>query len=415
MRLRAALPAGVVDAGLASLATFLVGLIAATRLDAAVLGAYALFFTAFLVAAVVPAQLLLLPAEIAALALPSPDRTGVVGRSLKLALPLSAATAAVTTVAAASLTRGVPAEVVLPLAVGAAGTSFLSPLQDHVRKMFHLAGASWRAALMSVIQVVGVVAAIGVFTLAGVATPWIPLGALTAANAVSLTGGLLLRPRRAAPAPRPRLSLRPLLAQGRLLLVVGGVPVAASFLVAATVTRLAGPEPLGFAEAARILSQPLLVLSMGLGAVIGPRSMESGARADAGQARRYAIVFALLIGGASVVYGVIALTPVTGARLAAIFPGAYAVPGLILLTLVGNTLYGIVTPYRSELLGARRERGLAGVEIVGAAGQCLVALVAGALHAYARPAATAVHGVVRLAGYLRLRRNVYGHSTRVTA
>jgi hypothetical protein len=415
MRLRTALPAGVVDAGLASLATFLVGLVAATRLDAATLGAYALFFTAYLLAAVVPAQLLLLPAEIAALALPRSDRTAIVGRSLQLALPLSAFTATITTAAAAVFTRGVTAEVVLPLALGAAGTSFLSPLQDHVRKMFHLAGTSWRAALMSAIQVAGVLAAIGALTLAGVATPWIPLGALTAANAVSLTGGLLLRPRRAAPVGRPRLLLRPLLAQGRLLLVVGGVPVVASFVVAAMVTRLAGPEPLGFAEAARILSQPLLVLSMGLGAVIGPRSMESGARADAGQARRYATVFALLIGGASVAYGVVALTPVTGARLAALLPGAYAVPGLILLTLVGNVLYGIVTPYRSELMGARRERGLAGVEIVGAAGQCLVALAAGALHAYARPAATAVHGVVRLAGYLRLRRGVYGRSTRVAS
>jgi hypothetical protein len=407
MRLRTALPAGVIDAGLASLATFAAGVFAVARLDAAALGAYALFFTAFMLAAVVPAQLLLLPVEIAALALPGPDRTGMVGRSLQLTLPLSAITAIVTTAAAAVLTRGVPAEVVLPLALGAAGTSFLSPLQDHVRKMFHLAGASWRAALMSVLQVAGVLASIGALTLAGVATPWIPLGALTAANAVSLTGGLLLRPCRAAPAALPRLSLRPLLAQGRLLLVVGGVPVVATFLVAAMVTRLAGPEPLGFAEAARILSQPLLVLSMGLGAVIGPRSMESGARADAGQARRYAIIFALLIGGASVAYGVVALTPVTGAPLAALFPGAYAVPGLILLTLVGNALYGIVTPFRSELMGARRERGLAGVEVVGAAGQCLVAVAAGALHAYARPAATVVQGAVRLAGYLQLRRGIY--------
>jgi hypothetical protein len=407
MRLRTALPAGVVDAGLASLATFVVGLVAATRLDAAALGAYALFFTAFLLAAVIPAQLLLLPVEINALDLPASDRTRVVGRSLGLALPLSAVTAIVTVAVAAFLTRGLSADVVTPLALGAAGSAILSPLQDHVRKMFHLAGTSWRAALMSCLQLAGASAAIGLLTLGGAAPPWIPLTALAAANAVSLTGGLFLRRCGPASAVVPMLRLRPLLVQGRLLLVVGGVPVVATFVVAAMVTRLAGPEPLGFAEAARVLCQPLLVLSMGLGAVIGPRSMESGARHDSVQAQRYATAFMLLMGAATIPYAVLTVSPWTRGSLAAVLPGAYAVPGLILLTLLGNALYGIVTPYRSELMGARRERGLAGVEVAGATGQCLVAVAAGALHAYARPAATVVQGAVRLVGYLRLRRRVY--------
>jgi hypothetical protein len=405
MRLRAAVPAGVVDAGFASLATFVVGLVAATRLDAAELGAYALFFTAFLLASVIPAQLLLLPVEINALDLPAPDRTKLIGRSLRLTLPFSAVTATVTASGAAILTHGVSAEVVTPLAIGAAGSALLSPLQDHVRKMFHLAGASWRAALMSALQLAGVLIAVGLLSLAGVAAPWIPLTALTAANAGSLGGGLLLR--RVTKGTVDGLRLRPLLLQGRMLLAVGGVPVVATFAVAAMVTRLAGPEPLGWAEAARILCQPLLVLAMGLGAVIGPRSMESGAQLNFHQARRYSNAFLLLMGAVTVPYGVLTMSPWTRDALATVFPGAYAVPGLILLTLVGNVVYGIVMPYRSELLGARRERGLAGVEVAGAAGQCLVAVAAGVLHAYARPTATLVQGAVRLAGFLRLRGTIY--------
>ena len=55
---RRALPAGLLDAALASLASFIVTFYAARSLPAAGLGIYALFFNAFIMAAVVPTQLL---------------------------------------------------------------------------------------------------------------------------------------------------------------------------------------------------------------------------------------------------------------------------------------------------------------------------------------------------------------------
>jgi hypothetical protein len=76
-RARRLLPAGLLDAGLASLASFVVGVYAARFLPASELGAYALFFTAFLLAAVVPAQLILTPAEIAAVGVARGERVGL--------------------------------------------------------------------------------------------------------------------------------------------------------------------------------------------------------------------------------------------------------------------------------------------------------------------------------------------------
>ena len=67
MRLRHALPAGLLDAGFASLARLIIGIYAARALTVSDLGAYALFFSAFVFAIVVPMQFVLVPAELATL------------------------------------------------------------------------------------------------------------------------------------------------------------------------------------------------------------------------------------------------------------------------------------------------------------------------------------------------------------
>src|SRR4051812_43641888 len=56
--------AGIVDAGVSSIATLAVGIYAARTLPHAEFGAYALFNSAFLLGAVVPAFLVLAPAAI---------------------------------------------------------------------------------------------------------------------------------------------------------------------------------------------------------------------------------------------------------------------------------------------------------------------------------------------------------------
>jgi ABC-type glycerol-3-phosphate transport system permease component len=93
MRLRHALSAGLLDAGLASLATLAVGVYAARSLSAAELGTYALFFSAFTVAAVLPTQLLLVPAEVATLLEGPHERLRVLRSGWRLGLPAEAAAA----------------------------------------------------------------------------------------------------------------------------------------------------------------------------------------------------------------------------------------------------------------------------------------------------------------------------------
>src|SRR5665811_1076973 len=97
MRLRSAVPAGLLDSSLSSLATFAIGIMAATQLPLEALGVYSLFFTAFLLATVVPTQLIFLPAEIAALADKDPaGRKAIVRESLPLGLGPSVLAAAAT-------------------------------------------------------------------------------------------------------------------------------------------------------------------------------------------------------------------------------------------------------------------------------------------------------------------------------
>jgi hypothetical protein len=81
--------------------------------------------------------------------------------------------------------------------------------------------------------------------------------------------------------------------------------------------------------------------------------------------------------------------------------------GLVAVTVAANVVNGLVFPYRFELLGGRRETALAGSEAAGSLAQCVVALGAGVLHAYARPLGQLAMGVVRWVGFARSRRSLY--------
>src|SRR3954468_19877053 len=65
---------GMVDAGLSSFATFLVGLFAARVFNPSELGAYALCFSAVFLAGIVPGQGYFFPAENLLVGLPQADR-----------------------------------------------------------------------------------------------------------------------------------------------------------------------------------------------------------------------------------------------------------------------------------------------------------------------------------------------------
>ena len=115
MRLRHALPAGLLDAGFASLARLIVGIYPARALTVSDLGAYALFFSAFVFASVVSMQFVLVPAELATLPAARRERLALVRQSWRIGIPMAAATAVVAS-GAAALSAEAPTRVLWPLA-----------------------------------------------------------------------------------------------------------------------------------------------------------------------------------------------------------------------------------------------------------------------------------------------------------
>ena len=83
-RITTHLPAGIVDAAFASLATFAIGLAAVNLLDDTGRGVYAIYFTAFMLATVLPRHLIFTPAEVDAVSFPEADRVGLIRRTVGL-------------------------------------------------------------------------------------------------------------------------------------------------------------------------------------------------------------------------------------------------------------------------------------------------------------------------------------------
>ncbi len=406
-RLARTIPAGVVDAGLAALGTFASALYATTQFPAELLGGYALYFIAFITVAVVPTQLLFVPAEVAALSHAGTARLGVVARSLRLgALPTVAFGFIVALTALVSPPELRTADLVAFTATAVVLTA-LSPVQDHVRRMLHLAGVSWAAATVSAVQLGAVLALIALLTIGGVAEAWVPFGALAGANVVSLAVGLAAVARHRPVAAPVALHLGPLVRSGRWLLVAGAAPAAGGFVASALVAAIAGSAALGYAEAARVVAQPVLVLATGLQAVIGPRSMEAGASRDKASASRHARLFAALVVGASLAYIALVGFDVVWNPAGYLVPKAYVVDGLVAISIVATMAAVIGVPPMSELIGGRREVPLAMVEAVGGSVRGAAGATAGWLDSFAIPWSLAAYAVVRLAGFGWILRPLY--------
>jgi O-antigen/teichoic acid export membrane protein len=399
-------PAGLLDAGFASLATFGIGVYATRSLSPSDLGAYALFFSAFVLASAVPTQLLLAPAGIASVAHPPQDRFGLLGQMWRLGAP-AAASASVTASFVALLGASAAPEVRLPLAITTALCGAISPLQDNLRMTLHLSGVSWRAASVSVVQLLSVTVVLVGCMIADVPSAWRPLGALALANAISLTFGLLTSRKQLAASALPRYAIKPLLRSGQWLLVLEMAAAVAFFVSSIVVTHLAGPEELGQAEAARIVAQPLLVMTFGLAAVLGPRSMEAGLARDITEAKHISRPFIRLLVVISAGYMVIASVPWHGNPLARLVPLAYSEPGLVLVSALGNLLLGVSFPFRYELLGAHQARHLVQVAIPAAGTQIVVSATALWVGAFARPLGLAANGAILAVGYHRYRTAFY--------
>jgi O-antigen/teichoic acid export membrane protein len=398
---------GIADAGLASLATFVVGFAATRVLGPADLGVYAIFFTAFLTATVVPAQLVFTPAEVECVAYPTGQRTRVLRQSLRAGNLISVGAALTMLLATAAAWRITTPDTLVALTATSIFCAYLSPMQDHVRRVQIQDGAAWLAAIVSTTQLVAVIIALALLSLTTLAPAWLPFGALALANATSLATGLAVsRYLHLRPLPDP-MSLRTLFSAGRWLALGQLLPTGAAFLAATIISALAGAEELGYAEAARIAAQPLLVIGMGLATVFQPRFMVAAGRRDLHAARRVRLLFYgsmalsgagyLLIGGWSW-----PLNP-----MAYVMPDAYVIPGMVALYVVANWANGASYAGWSELVGGGHEQPLARVNTLTSAGMLVAAVTAGVTGAYSRPLGMILQSLARLLMYRPTVRRMY--------
>lgn len=400
--------AGVADAALSSLATFVAGLIAANILGDAELGIYAVFFTAFNLGQVIANNLIFVPAEVVTVSWPEEARTRVLGQSIKYGIMPSVVGTLAIGIATLITWNIAASDVVIPLAITTAATTLVWPVQDHVRRILHIANRSWAAASVSIANFVATAVAIGGLLFLGVADEWIPFGALALSNLVSLTHGLILaRPSTSGARAPEQLRPRELVRSGGWLMLGVGIPAVAAFAVATIITLGAGAEAMGYAEAARIVAHPILVLGTGLGYVIGPRIMRGAIDRDESVARRHHRRFNTFLVSVAALYAAVVGFKWAGNPMAFLVPDAYHVSWLVVATIFANIFRGTLGLVIQELTAARRVRTIALVSAVSVPLQIAAAFTAVFTGAFARPISLTIGNGARLVGCRRGTTSIY--------
>ena len=411
MSIKKRLPAGILDSGFASIATFAIGVYAVRYLDASALGIYSLFFSAFMMATVVPSSLVFMSARVRLLSLPNRQRLRAYPQTLVLGAPTSLVAALLVGVAVpTALATGHP-EFVLPTTLTAFIAAWLSPLQDHIRGLLHLGGASWGAAAVSTVQaaVVAIVIAVAVET--DVDPVWTPFGALVIANGISLGVGIAIAHAVGERPPTHLFSFTDLGRSGRWFLTMNMLGRAADFLGRTAVVAVAAADVLGVAEGARVASRPLAVFVLGVSVVIMPRTMQAGRDGDSATGRRIAkfsnlgvLVLALgymLVGGFDRGWNPMAqLTPI-----------GYMVTGLVPATIAATALQGMLFAERGELVGGGREKQLTAIELVASIGFVVSGLLAGVIGPFVIPLGMAMASATYWIGYRIVLRRHYSQWT----
>ncbi len=413
---RRRVPAGLVDAALASGATFLMGLFAIGAFDRSTLGFYALFMAAFGLSTAISTNVAYVPGEKVVLGLVTDRRSLAVRRSVGAGLPAALAGGVVMIIPALVVAaRGAEPAVVQGLAISAGLTAVISPIQDHLRRLLHLAGRSWNAVATSAIQAAGVVAGLSLLSAASVDPAWVAFGALGIANVVSSAFAVRAASRLGESGSLTESEMEMLASElrmarlsrsGRWLASTGIVSTGNNLLVSSIILALAGEVALGYAEAARTIAQPVLVAAVGLRAVLGPDSMAAARDRNRAAAAATSKTFWTVLGVGAVVYAMVAGFPWDFSPLMSLADKAYVIPGLVLVTIVANIANGGAFPSRLELIGADRESSLFRSELWSNAAQLVVgsgiAAIGGSwLGPAARPLSMAALGSVRLGLYRR--------------
>ena len=393
------LAAGLIDAGLSALATFAAGLYATRRLDPATLGGYAMAYAVFVLAGWIPAGLVAAPAEVMASTAPMDRRLAIMRSSLRFGLPIATAGALITAPWVFLAPAGIAPQDIAALAITVAGAVVVSPLQDHLRRVLHLAAVPKVAVVVAVVQLAAVGLALLAWDRAGAAPAGAPFGSLIVANVASMAVGLVLIRRSLRVEPEERLTWGRIRRSGGPLSAAGLIPSAVTFLVSFIVSRLVGAATLGFIEAARVLSQPVTVVGVGLGAVLGPRITQAAAARDRIGVRHFVRRYYLLLLVVGVGYLVLFGFPLAIDPLVTFVPTAYAVPGLLAASIISWTILNLSQASRAEQLGAHRERFIARVEVEGNAARLAIAFGAPWLGAFVAPLGQACMAVIRVARY----------------
>jgi hypothetical protein len=375
--------AAVTDAIASSAATFGIGLVAGSSLDAAQLGVYALFVSAFVFLAVLPTQYAYIPAERSLVATPSTEAPMLLRHARRRGVLVGSVCGLGPLILDMEVSRTVPWRSLLVANLFCALLIVVSPLQDHTRRSLHLLRQSVSAAQASVLQLLVVAFAVSILHVTHLRSPiWMPFAILLAANLASWALASRRLPYRSS-GVHSKICL-----SGAPLLVLAGIaPAAGTFVLSYMVAKLAGPVHLGHAEAARLVAQPVFVLAIALSAVLARNSMEAGRLGQPANALRSRRRFSLTIVGATASYAFVVGLPTPWNPFAHLLPLAYHVRFLVMITLISQLLTALGTTQRLELIGARRDREVLLAE--GAASGCLPALglVASLLGSMTRPIA----------------------------
>jgi O-antigen/teichoic acid export membrane protein len=385
---------GQLDAGFASLGSFLIQLLVLRTFDALEIGAYAFAYTGLTMAALIPANLVFAPYELKAIDYNEQTRLDLLRSSLPPGL-LAASSAGLLLVLAT-----IPAWGQIPPSFffGLVATGWLamvaSVIQDHVRRMAHIGSRSWIAAGMSGVYLASTLIGFLVLHL-GSPKSWAPFGVMLAANVLGLLFFVLARGERGELVHRlARSELREV--GGWLLLGSAGIAVG-GFVSMFVIEALAGLESVGHIEAARVVGRPVQVIGLGLLAVVAPRIMTAAHTRDVGAAIRWSRFFWGVLGSVAALFTVGLMWPVVANELEVLLPVAFVVPWLAVVTAPTSALAVADVPLRAELLGYRGQIAIARGSLLGAGAQVLASALAIGIGAMAGPIAAGVGGVTSLA------------------
>jgi hypothetical protein len=401
-RLRHKLPAGIVDASLSSLATFAAGLAAVRWFDPAELGSYSVIFSAFLVGTLLPTELTYTPIQVSMIKLVAQQRLGGIVQSLGKGVQPALLGAIIVLVAFSVIWWPSKSSAEVALALTGVALTLISPMQDHLRRGLHIAERSWMAAVMSGVQLVAVVGFLLVTLSMGLDRSWAPLGSLAVANIISLCFGLFL----SREAWRVRPDAPPVTVSGRWLAASSLSAFGGTLVASLVMTVVAGPEIVGFAEAARVAAQPVLVVTTGVTAALASRHLRAAHTVDRAAAKRVNQSFFLVIGVAGMAYLAIAGFAWSLNPLFLLIPTAYEVPLLIPVTILSNLALGF-TSFRDQLIASNKEVPMAKVDISSLVIPTIVATTAGVTGAFARPFGIIGQNVYRTIRYRTIWRTVF--------